>query len=264
MIDMAGYIRDRVAARISNSSVTQSSWQLDGIQLSQPHLKRKLLIKKVMDMLSVAEMILIHSSPGSGKTSLLYLLANHFGALNCDAKYFSCLDSASPFEQLKSSGIDIRSRNLQNLFSNTQQGSEKMQIIMIDDAQKIYQNKDFWNLFVKNYALWKPRRSRVVISSTHLISTGLESIVEFQSFPKLTRQDMLLSREEFCELTSSLLWLPTHLDSEEIRNAIYLDTGGLIGEIRTAVESLLSRFGKVVNPPVSELLNYLLSKKKFN
>jgi hypothetical protein len=102
------------------------------------------------------------------------------------------LDERTAFEILREKGIDLKRRKV----------SEKLKkmVFFLDDAQKKYGERNFWEILIKTTGEWMPKNFRFVISATHSLSGGKESPVEFGSLPRLSRNAFLLTDEEAYQL----------------------------------------------------------------
>ena len=73
---------------------------------------------------------------------------------------------------------------------------KKSTVVIIDDAQTIFHDVNFWAILIKFAPTWLPSRIRFIISSTHLLSGGGPGPCSFQSFLKLDRSDFVLDLKD--------------------------------------------------------------------
>jgi hypothetical protein len=239
----------------SDSSRSSINIKIDGIALGTEHLKRNELVAKLQNLVSSNSIVLLTSPAASGKSSLfkLYKAATE----NVKVVGISFLSEKTPFELLKAKGIDLEGENIK------EELSQKNVVFFLDDAQKKYCEVSFWEALVKATGIWIPEKIKFIISATHSLSGGNQSPVEFQSLPRLTRMDFLLTDEEayrFLEL--SQIGLPANIREHRIlKDILVRDSGGLVGALRLAINSLKGAFHSYKNAPIQEslCLQYCLS-----
>lgn len=222
---------------------------LDGINLEQPHLGRQSLVERLICFCGRSNFVLLSSSAGSGKTSLLTLFS---ASIDKECIYISCLEGTKTLSDLlKPHGIDL---------GNGTVTGDKPRVIMLDDAQKKYGEMDRWTVLIKNVSRWIPQ-TRFIIAATHSLQGGFDTPVEFNSFPRLGRSDFLLSDEKATQLLKSNgLGLPKHLQFDSLVTLILSECNGLIAALRLAISNIsLAGFKK--NPTESELLQFYLSHR---
>jgi energy-coupling factor transporter ATP-binding protein EcfA2 len=228
-----------------HSSVTLP---IDGISLTTEHLKRTALVKDLDKMLSTNPITLLSSPAGSGKSSLFQLykaLATHSHFIG-----ISCLQDSSLFELFLEIGIDFERQKIADQYDGLRV------VIFLDDAQAKYGELVFWGLLDNAKLLWMPENIRFLISATHLLSSGIASPIEFQSLPKLLREDFLLSRDEcFQFLDLPHIGLPHKMTwCHTLKNALVNQSGGLIAVLRLSVQFLKKEFGKTTHPTETALV----------
>jgi hypothetical protein len=111
---------------------------LNAIDLnSQNNLSRDDLVDRLWDLMTRNMFVVISSPPATGKTSLLQLLGQKYHI----SEYLRCGEDSDPFSMLSSVGIDLIKREFLP--------KEKVLVLAIDDAQNIYERKDFWGSLLK-------------------------------------------------------------------------------------------------------------------
>ena len=236
---------------LSGSSI---NIRIDGIALGTEHLPRNELVRKLQSLVSSNSIVLLTSPAGSGKSSLYKL----YKAATLNAKVVGIpFDERTAFEQLCDEGIDFKNR----IISEKLDG--KNVVVFLDDAQKKYSEVSFWEALVKATGIWIPENIKFIISATHSLSGGKESPVEFQSLPRLSRMDFLLTDEEayrFLEFTD--IGLPVNMrDHKILKDVLVKESGGLVGALRLSINSLTGEFHSYRNCGISEslCLQYCLS-----
>ncbi|KAL8017135.1 putative bacterial Pleckstrin domain, P-loop containing nucleoside triphosphate hydrolase [Plasmopara halstedii] len=194
-------------------------------QRETPHLAREELLSRVFASMQ-HRFILFLSPAASGKTSLLSLFARRYPDLNCIPVSF-LRSQVSAVDQLRSCGIDIYDSTM-NL------SSHQNHVVMIDDAQAKYDDKDFWATLIKVAPSWLPDNVRFIICATHALECGVESPVELQSLLKFGRSDFLLSDEEVQEFLVLPLTtgLPDRMKKQSFIQLLIRECSGLIGALR--------------------------------
>jgi hypothetical protein len=134
--------------------------------------------------------------------------------------------------------------------------------IFIDDAPAKYHEIGFWAELIKNAPNWLPANVRFIISSTHLLSGGTHSPVEFKGLPELNRGHFLLAESEAKKfLDLPIIGLPDEMKSDILKEVLIRDCGGLIGALRQSINALKEQFAKDSQPPAKALLQHFLSDK---
>jgi hypothetical protein len=112
-------------------------------------------------------------------------------------------------------------------------------IYLLDDAQRKYCDKDFWDFLIKAGPLYFGPGVRFIISATHVISTQDEpSPAVFRDLETIDRDDLLLSEDQSLQLLNSRppLGLSTDLqDFSGLKNTISEHCNGLIGALSRSV-----------------------------
>lgn len=240
----------------SDNSMSVANIRTDGIDMYTQHLDRKKLVETLITFTSLNFISLLASPAGSGKTSLCQL----YKAACKKTKVIevSLLQPESPFDLLKSKGIDL----LKQKFHDKLAGKRQV-VVILDDAQEKYGDLTFWNLLVKTTASWLPRNIRFIISGTHSLAGRPGSPVEFESLPRLSRSDFLLTDEESYQfLNSSCIGLPkTMSEFQTLKDVLVRGAGGLIAALRLSVDALKNAFIKDTQPTETDVLQYSLTKQ---
>jgi hypothetical protein len=139
--------------------------------------------------------------------------------------------------------------------------SGKDVVVFLDDAQAKYADTSFWEGFAKAAGLWLPKYIKFIVSATHSLNGGKESPVEFESLPRLSRNDFLLSDEEAYQfLDFSDIGLPEKMKLfPDLKAVLVKESGGLIASLRLAVDSLKDAFMKDIHPTETTLLHHCFS-----
>ena len=105
------------------------------------------------------------------------------------------------------------------------------------------------------------KKIKFIISATHSLIGGKESPVEFESLPRLSRNDFLLSDVEAYQfLDSSDIGLPEKMKLfPNLKTVLVQECGGLIGSLRLAVDYLKEAFMKDIHPTETALLHHCFS-----
>ncbi|KAL3659830.1 hypothetical protein V7S43_015132 [Phytophthora oleae] len=142
----------------------------DGVNPQAPHLARVELLSRVHGSMQ-HRFILFLSLAASGKTSLLSLFACRYPDLNCIPVSFLRLE-VSAVDLLRSCGIDVYGRT-------TSLSPHQNHVVMIDDAQARYAEKDFWTTLIKVAPSWLPANVR--LSSVRRMHSKVEVKVQLSS-----------------------------------------------------------------------------------
>ncbi|KAJ3002261.1 UNVERIFIED_CONTAM: hypothetical protein HDU68_006361, partial [Siphonaria sp. JEL0065] len=228
--------------------------ELNGIDLLSPHLDRLELLKSIAYSVQSNRFTLLSSPAGSGKTSVLQLFQKWVKV--------RCI-YLSPYRATKELGIST-SNCLKLLLQagikaddkSFPESSEPL-IVMIDDAQYTYDNKDAWTSLMKEVVLWLPHSIKFIISATHIMKGGVESPVEFKSLPTFDRQDFLLSEAESKVFLDSPIGLRGDMKFDSLKQNIIIQCAGLIGSLRLSVDGLTAEFAKSQPTETNALLYYL-------
>jgi hypothetical protein len=230
-----------------------AAYSLNGIDTNSFYLTRDHLVHQIAKILENQRFIVISSSAASGKTSLLQLFASRTEKTDCT--YISFLnDNHNAFDLLKSAGVDLLAK-----VCTLVEEKDTVYVVMLDDSQKKYDETAFWEMLIKVSPVWLPANVRFVISATYVLSASSESPVEFESLHRISRNDMLLSVDEYQIFMDSPLGLPETIRTPTIRNLLWNETGALVGAVRLSVHHIINKFQKVTRPPESEVIQYYLS-----
>ena len=157
----------------SRSSINREVIQIDSIDIHTEHLKRPDLLAKLAGLVAEYRFVRLTSPASSGKSSLLKLYQHSLRKTN--VIWISCLDSRTCNQLLLEEGIDFLNK------TTTDKIRKKDTVVFLDDAQAKYEDVKFWELLIKLSPNWLPSSIRFIISSTHLLSGGTSSPVEFKA-----------------------------------------------------------------------------------
>jgi hypothetical protein len=133
---------------------------------------------------------------------------------------------------------------------------------MFDDAQEIYEHRNFWRFLIKVLPTFERLKSlRFIISATHSLEGGKESPVEFDWLPQLDRSDFLLNDQDAKRVLQlpPPTGLPSHLSLPRLQTIMIRECGGLIGALKISVDWLANKFEKVFDGKETEFIRYYLS-----
>ncbi|KAH9108321.1 hypothetical protein LEN26_014128 [Aphanomyces euteiches] len=170
--------------------------------------------------------LLLSSPPASGKTSLLTLFQHKYQSDKMVIKYISMKTNVDdPWMYLAGFGLDYYKRFCK--YKNV--------IYMLDDAQTLYDNCDFWFDLIKDLPLHFGGRVRFIISATHMISSGEQSSPpDFRLLETIGRDTLLLSTDQSLASLNlnAPLGFPSYLQNYlELKQTIVEECNGLIGAL---------------------------------
>jgi hypothetical protein len=227
-----------------------------GIALGTEHLKRHALVGKLQYLVSRKRIVLLSSPAASGKSSLhrLYQAATK----NVKVVFVPLSDRRTPFAMLSMAGIDLEAMKVsENLVK------EKLVVFFLDDAHRKYGDTQFWESLVKGTSGWMPDNIRFIIAATHAFSGENDCPVEFESLPRLSRVDFLLTEQESYQLLEFRdAGLPANLRQHKVlKDLLVKECGGLVGALRLSIDALEQEFYSSKNDDVEETLclQYCLS-----
>ncbi len=228
-------------------------YHTDGLDVADgKYLHREPLLRKVMEKLQESQFVVISSPPASGKTSLFELLNYNY---QLHAHFISCIETRKPILELLDEAIFA----FKKLESEGRASGPFY--VFFDDAQEIYHDIAFWKSLIKTAKI-VTRNFKFVISATHLLSVRSESPAELSSYPRITRDDLLISDEEafslidlcnFCNFSLKLYPFAKY--------AIVKEAAGVVGAIVLSVYKISDRFRRRLHPEESEVLRYFFSEE---
>ncbi|KAJ3120116.1 hypothetical protein HK098_004875, partial [Nowakowskiella sp. JEL0407] len=239
--------------------IEKATSDLNGINVFLPHLERKNILEKICSFFDEMgrRFLLLNSPAGSGKTSILNLLES--GKTKYQCYYLSCARYRNLADVLYS---ELKSRSnyfIQLSSTETFFPTNVDIIIMLDDAQKTYSDQDGWAYFLKNGDKFIPGNVKFLIAATHMLKAGEESPWDFQTLPKIARDDLLLSEAESAEFLDSPLGMKDRFDFPSVRSILIRQSAGLVGALRVSVLTLASAFSKNDSPTEDQVLQFVLS-----
>ena len=174
--------------------------------------------------------------------------------------YVPLLPDMSAFESLLGVGIDLRKNKWKDCYDNDNT------VIILDDAQLRYAEKDFWKTLIKDLPVAYPKRAsrvRFIVICTYLLSNIYNSSpVGFVSLSRIENEDLILTRDDsFGLLKSNEIGLPLVLHSySNLLELMVSECAGHIGALRISVDYLavqLKVFGST--PSEQTVLDWFFS-----
>ena len=209
----------------------------EGINVNYPFLHRPSLLNAVLASIKDERMVLLCSPSASGKTSLLDMMLQKTDIL-C-IYLLCCVTNFSTSNLLLGIVCDPEGQqyNLHEIKDPC--------IVMLDDAQTIYDQVEFWAHFKKAARRIFPPHISFLIVATHILEGGQESPVELADLKRFGREDFLLSEEDAISfLQNTDFGLTRRLRNEKLINLIVTECAGLVGALRITCKALRDRFGK--------------------
>eukprot|EP00475_Leptophrys_vorax_P039693 TRINITY_DN7206_c0_g1_i8.p1 TRINITY_DN7206_c0_g1~~TRINITY_DN7206_c0_g1_i8.p1 ORF type:complete len:449 (+),score=125.20 TRINITY_DN7206_c0_g1_i8:908-2254(+) len=131
--------------------------------------------------------------------------------------------------------------------------------VFLDDAQKIYDDSEFWEQLIIASKISTAKNFKFVISATHLLSIRSESPADLQLFPRIIRDDLLISDEDASALIDMCDFCGFSLKLYPFsKYAIVKEAAGLIGAVIISVYKISDKF-RHSSPEESDVLQYFLS-----
>eukprot|EP00475_Leptophrys_vorax_P039690 TRINITY_DN7206_c0_g1_i3.p1 TRINITY_DN7206_c0_g1~~TRINITY_DN7206_c0_g1_i3.p1 ORF type:complete len:506 (+),score=137.89 TRINITY_DN7206_c0_g1_i3:616-2133(+) len=226
-------------------------YHTDGLDIADgKYLGREALLKKVMEKLQDSQFVVISSPPASGKTSL-------FELLNCKYKlrahYVRCVKT-------EKSNLELIHQLFETFDILRAEGRAPDPFyVFLDDAQKIYDDSEFWEQLIIASKISTAKNFKFVISATHLLSIRSESPADLQLFPRIIRDDLLISDEDASALIDMCDFCGFSLKLYPFsKYAIVKEAAGLIGAVIISVYKISDKF-RHSSPEESDVLQYFLS-----
>ena len=242
------------AGRVSyHMTPTFSQDALDGVDMRGPLFPRHSVIENLNQLVTINRFVLLSSPAASGKTSLLQMfMAQWAESRRMTVDYISCLDGRSLGDLLRPVGVDLNSTVAMALTGN-------MRLIVLDDAQKTYDEADLWQKLIKSAALYFPE-CKFIVSAVYSFVDGKSSPAQFAALSRISSTDLLLSKDQSnFYLSSEAFGISSRLRSPQLVSAIVAECGGLIGALKLCAQLINHKFVKSTAPAVSECLKYFLS-----
>jgi hypothetical protein len=221
------------------------AFQVDGI--GDVYFLRPKLIQKLEEILHLNPLALISAPPGFGKSALISMLMRS----NPDFEYriIHFTNPGSPYDILLDHGIDLKRKRCLISMADW----SKPILFIIDDAQRKFEDIEFWNLLTKDLQNWASPKIRFLISTTENIPLTPETLANLTEFPSIGKTDLSLNLEESFAFLESPLGFSKSLKSfDALSKVVASDCGGNIAALRIAVAEL-NEFAKL-NPRGKESL----------
>jgi hypothetical protein len=211
----------------------------DGISAGE-EFPRVSLMNKFKQFLVREERLIVISSPrATGKTSFLQLIRRD-KPVDAVYVYVKMIASKDPFQQLKTrTGMEWNEEEEEWVYPNVLK--ERNVVVIVDDAQEIYQYDKFWaTLFNSTRPVSK--NFSFVISCTCLQTIGSKtSPVVLKACPnKINVHDFLLSKEESLQLilNDRIGLLGAMKNYSMLHGILERGSHGHIGSLRMSINSL--------------------------
>jgi hypothetical protein len=251
----------------------QSS-EYDGIQDMPTALPRSHLVADLFSKVTSGTSRFVHlgAPAASGKTSLLQLFRRFCGERGVVCIYLSMLLEDFKGELRDKTGINADRWMLEADHNGrcVCADSSKQFVVMLDDAQHRFGDKNLWTGLIKtDFERKLPNNIRFVISATYSLGTDV-SPVDFRTLPKLVLEDFRLSQEEVDEfIRLSCVRMGAEragglLIDPVVRNVIATNCNGHIGALSVSVREIVKRFHHNTSVTVEGVVSFYLSKAMFS
>jgi hypothetical protein len=182
-------------------------------------------------------LVIISAPPASGKTSLFQMFLRNKPMKDTVYYYVKMNSKLDPFEQLAAQA-NICLTGCPQRWEYPSAWRNKKVILIIDNAQTIYNNDAFWSTLLKNPFLCLPDNLNLVISCTYLLN-GPE-IYFYCCRSKIEFTEFLLSKEESYQLISDeRMGLKAPMkDYPTLLEMIVNDCNGHIGSLRITIDAM--------------------------
>ena len=238
------------------SSMHTAEMDLDGLVSGQARFKRPQLIEKIHQFTMKQTFTLISSPSASGKTSLIDMFMEALDPTTNVTK-ISCVRPQSLRDLLLLGGIDI------STLSYSPPANGHVHYIMLDDAQKKYDDETTWTTLIKamRTTLYE-NRCFVVISAVYSFKPGVVSPAAFGQLLRVTSDDLLLNHDESIDFIAdpSIGLHEKFAEFTLLKNMIAVQCGGLIGALKISCSQINIAFSKEINVKESDALQLFLSK----
>jgi hypothetical protein len=193
-----------------------------GIYLPDFHLPRTELVNKVNNSLAGSQFVIIRSSPGTGKTSLLQLLTKLAPCV-----FIHCIGHSFLWTSLKTHGIDVHNHTVSIPV-------EGPQLIFILDSVEFAKHMKFeWDVLIRELRPLLPARVRFIMSGSDL-PTAMQQIQ-----PRYQREDLLISDDEADQLLKGELGIPSYAHGyTTLMLAMKRDCAGQVSALTNAAATL--------------------------
>ena len=223
-----------------------------GLNPHLPHLDRVHLVNKVEQLVVKYGIVMISAPPGSGKSSLLDLVAARFqGEYTCS--HLMATSNIPGSRLFADGGFDLER-------SIAMDGALEKQMIFLDDAHRLYREEDFW---VKLMRFAGRSRVKMLLASTYHFA-NIESPRELSSITRIERRDLLLTEDECVELLRLPRGLPKDLIeiAPELENLILEECKGHVGAIICCCNQFCNHFASWDRSPTrAEILDLFMSER---
>jgi len=258
-VDVRRAFRFSKMGRLIRNTSKMAIWKVDGVD--EYHLPRTELLQKLEEMFKTEKVILLSTSAGTGKTTVLDLLKKRSPT--------TCHYVDLKIPRIPASDLVKRATNF-TFGGSFNCPPEKIAIVMLDDTQQKFTgkiNQEFWSTLVKSKD-HLPDNIRFIISATHSLRITGFAPADLGSLCKLTRHDFLLSPAEVYALLDISIELlkkeragdvASALSDASVRNAIVSECGGVVSAVTQTVNALQQKFRKISCTP-SEALQYIMSR----
>jgi hypothetical protein len=212
--------------------------RVDGIDLvAGNYLPRRALIDGVMNFLRVSNAIVLASPPATGKSSLMQLLEVECRTLNLPVVKISFAHNPDPMAAFASIvGFDLQSRQWDPSLS-----PPPLTVILLDEAQRVYDVEGFWSALFKGGSL----PFKFVIAAVYHLGSHTPSPVDFAAFPHFDRRHFMITDDEAKEwyhMAATLVKAEYLNRMTSVRDNIVRMANGHIGVISAAIWQIVANF----------------------
>jgi hypothetical protein len=234
------------------NSIGNSSNGIDILDSSK-YVDRKELIGRILEQLQDEMFVVFSAPPGSGKTSVLQLIATKYPDI--PVHYVTLLTATDAFRELEDrTGINLKG-SLENF-------SGQSMIVLLDDVQNHFHNTDFWLALIKALpvkAQFKTFKVKFVISSTYFTRIGnTNSPAELTDMKKFTHKDFKLNEDEANAIFRIRQGDSSFPKYDLFKDLLLNECSGNPGMISVALVSLTQHF-RGQEKTESDVLRYYLS-----
>ena len=239
---------------MSEGFETLHTSEYDGVKSRSFALPRPRLVSELFTKIFEGNnrCIYLGAPAASGKTTLLQLFKEYCNEQGVTCIYQSMLKKNYKTLLHHNTGIDANTwcLELDNNGRCVCADSTKQFVVMLDDAQKQYDDPDLWSDLIKSDVSGfqtLPNNIRFIISATYSLDTP-GSPISFATLPKLNQNKFRLDNDEVDELFN--LYIARYKDETAtpflhdlvVRNMITGHCNGHIGSLSISINEIIKHF----------------------